>query len=418
MQGRSPSTRRLGVAIVGLGGAVATTAVAGVALLRQGLIGTEGLPLAGLPAELVGGLVAYEQIVFGGWDLCGDTVWQAAITHNVLPAAQLLPIQATLEALQPWQAVGNAQFCRNVGGEHRIIAPDHRGMVEIIHGQLQHFRHGQGLDNIVVINLASTERSNASSLPIYRTIEAFEQALDDNHPDIGPAMLYAYAAITAGAPYINFTPSLGADVPALVALAEQNGVPVGGKDGKTGQTMMKTVIAPALRSRALRVDGWFSTNILGNRDGEALADQASLQSKLNTKASVLDQILGYHVESHLVDIRYYKPRGDNKEAWDNIDVTGFLGQPMQIKINFLCRDSILAAPLVIELARLQDWAQQQGSGGVQEHVGAFFKLPQTADPALQPEHALHVQEQRLYQWLAMTHAEAETDDSLVHGHGA
>jgi myo-inositol-1-phosphate synthase len=400
MQLRADTPRRLGVAIVGLGGAVATTAVAGIELLRLGQIGTEGLPLAAADPQLTADLAPYDRIVFGGWDLSGDDLRQAAETHRVLEPEQLAAVGATLERIKPWPAVGNARFCRNIDGQHRITAPDHRGVIAIIRDNLQRFKAEAELDGVVVVNLASTERVIDLELPIYRSLPTFERALDDNAAEIGPAMLYAYAAITDGVPYVNFTPSVAADVPALIELAEREGVPVAGKDGKTGQTMMKTVIAPALRSRALHVDGWFSTNILGNRDGLALDDADSLKSKLATKGSVLDQILGYHVEDHLVDIRYYKPRGDNKEAWDNIDVTGFLGQPMQIKVNFLCRDSILAAPLVIELARLQDLALRRGEGGVQEQLGAFFKLPMTATADAQPEHALHVQEQRLYAWLA------------------
>jgi myo-inositol-1-phosphate synthase len=212
-------------------------------------------------------------------------------------------------------------------------------------------------------------------------------------------MVYAYAAIAEDAGYVNFTPSLAADVPALVAFAEQRGVPVAGKDGKTGQTMVKTVLAPAFRARALTVEGWYSTNILGNRDGLALDDPDSLNSKLQTKGSVLDSILGYPVEDHVVRIDYYRPRGDQKEAWDAIDLVGFLGQRMQIKVDFQCRDSILAAPLAVELARLTDLAQQRGEGGVQRQLGWFFKAPMTADGGV-PEHAFHRQEDVLLDWLA------------------
>jgi myo-inositol-1-phosphate synthase len=211
-------------------------------------------------------------------------------------------------------------------------------------------------------------------------------------------MLDAYAAIVEGVPYGNFTPSLAADIPALTRLADERAVPVAGKDGKTGQTFIKTVLAPAFRSRSLYVEGWFSTNILGNRDGLALDNADSLRSKLNTKGSVLDQILGYPVEDHLVNIQYYKPRGDNKEAWDNIDLVGFMGQKMQMKVNFLCRDSILAAPLVIEIARVLDLAKQRGKGGIQEQLGIFFKAPMT--PAgRREEHSFPVQERNLLDWL-------------------
>jgi len=211
-------------------------------------------------------------------------------------------------------------------------------------------------------------------------------------------MLYAYAAIAAGIPYANFTPSTAVDVPALLALAAQRGVPVAGKDGKTGQTTLNTVLAPAFRDRALKVEGWYSTNILGNRDGQALADPGSLASKQETKGSVLDAVLGYPVADHLVRIDYYRPRGDAKEAWDNIDLKGFLGQRMQVKVDFLCRDSILAAPLVVEIARVLDVAARRGHGGPLEELGAFFKAPLTRDGAA-PEHALHRQHDRLVAWL-------------------
>ena len=234
--------------------------------------------------------------------------------------------------------------------------------------------------------------------PALQTPEGFEAGLDADDAAIAPAMVYAYAAIMEGVGYGNFTPSLGADVPALIALAEQRGVPVAGKDGKTGQTMMKTVLAPAFRSRALRVEGWYSTNILGNRDGLALDDPSSLASKLSTKGEVLDSILGYQVEDHVVRIDYYRPRGDQKEAWDNIDLVGFLGQRMQIKVDFLCRDSILAAPLVLELVRLVVEAHRRGQGGPQDQLGCFFKAPVTSD-GNRPEHALHVQERALLDWL-------------------
>ena len=229
-------------------------------------------------------------------------------------------------------------------------------------------------------------------------MDAFERGLDANDAEISPAMLYAYAAITNGTPYGNFAPSHAADVRPLTMLAERLGVPIAGKDGKTGQTLMKTVIAPALRDRALHVDGWFSTNILGNRDGLALDDPRSLASKLGTKKNVLDQMLGYPVEDHVVHIHYYKPRGDDKEAWDNIDISGFLGEKMQIKINFLCKDSVLAAPLAIEIARVLDLAQQRGQGGVQEQLGLFFKAPQTSD-GRDPVHAFPEQQRALDRWL-------------------
>lgn len=403
--------RRIGVAFVGAGGAVATTAVAGIELLRSGDVGQDGLPLAALSRDLTEQLAPYENIVFGGWDLCGDDLSRAARNHNVLSESQLAKVSPALAEIKPWRAVGNAEFCRNIECTHVVAADDHRHAVDIIVKDLRQFQAENKLDSVIVVNLASTERRVDVDLPIFQTLQNFERALDDNDSRIGPAMLYAYAALSEQMPFANFTPSVAAEVPALIELAELEGVPVCGKDGKTGQTMIKTVIAPALRARALRVDGWYSANILGNRDGQALDDKDSLASKLATKASVLDQMLGYKVEDHLVDIRYYRPRGDNKEAWDNIDVTGFLGQQMQIKINFLCRDSILAAPIVIELARLLDCAMANGERGVQEQFGVFFKSPMTARPDDLPEHALHIQQQTLLDWLASVRQSQPSEES-------
>jgi myo-inositol-1-phosphate synthase len=390
---------RVGTAIVGLGGAVATTAIAGVELLRLGLAGTEGLPLAsGTLAHHAADLVDYDQLVFGGWDLCGDDLAIAAEGHGVLEPAQLAAAGPWLARHVPWPAVGDAAFCRNIGGSHQAMARTHRERVEQIRRDLDRFTAEQALDSVVMINLASTERVSEPGLAVLATPAAFEAGLDASDPAIGPALLYAYAAITAGVPYANFTPSLAADAPALVALSEQLGVPISGKDGKTGQTMVKTVIAPGLRSRALRVEGWFSSNLLGNRDGLALDDPDSLASKVATKGSVLDGLLGYTVDDHIVTIAYYRPRGDNKEAWDTVDLVGFLGQRMQLKLNFLCRDSILAAPLVIEIARLLDLAARRGERGPQAQLGLFFKQPMAAGDG-EVEHALHRQEDALRAWL-------------------
>ncbi len=394
---RPVGARRVGLAIVGLGGAVATTAAAGLELLRLGAAGPEGLPLAELEGQ-VAGLASYDDLVVGGWDLDGSDLAKAAEVHGVLDSRQLDLARQGLSRVTPWAAAGDAAFCRNVLGGNTVLAEGRRAQVDVIRQDLQRFRAEEGLGGCVVVNLASTERWPDLTAPALQTPEAFEAALDSDDPAVSPGMLYAYAAIVEGCGYLNFTPSMAADVPALTALAEQRGVPVAGKDGKTGQTMMKTVLAPAFRSRALRVEGWYSTNILGNRDGLALDDPNSLESKLNTKGSVLDSILGYPVEDHVVRIDYYRPRGDAKEAWDAIDLVGFLGQRMQVKVDFQCRDSILAAPLAIELARLTDLAQQRGQGGVQEQLGWFFKAPMTAVGGV-PEHALHRQERVLLDWL-------------------
>lgn len=391
---------KLGIMIVGIGGAVASTALAGIELLKNKKIGTEGLPLADLPENLTGAIVKYENLVFTGWDMNADDLAAAATTHNVLTLQQFSAVSEQLQATKPLPAVVNSAFCHNIEGANVFAADNHFAAVEKLREDVRRFKNDSGVERVVVINLASTESFVDKDSAIFATLENFERALGENSPEISPAMIYAYAAIGANVPYGNFTPSVAADIPALVEYAEKMGVPVAGKDGKTGQTFIKTVIAPGLKARALKVDGWFSTNILGNRDGLALQHPDSLKSKITTKGSVLDDILGYAVEDHLVDIRYYRPRGDNKEAWDNIDIIGFMGQPMQLKINFLCKDSILAAPLVIEIARLLDYAQARGMRGVQTQLSTFFKLPQVADDDRDtPEHAIHKQQQMLFDWL-------------------
>lgn len=388
---------RLGVAIVGLGGAVATTAVAGLELLRRGRVDTKGLPLAAARGM---GLIDYEALTFGGWDLFEDDLAKAARNHAVLTESQLEAVAPVLSQMRPWSAVSNPRFCKNVVGTSSKTSRTLREQVQAIREDLARFRQEQKVHRVVVINLASTERAVDLTQPKFLTPEAFEKALDANDPDIGPAMLYAYAAIADGTPFANFTPSIAADVPALLMLAHRNGSPLAGKDGKTGQTMLKTAIAPVLRDRALHVEGWYSTNILGNRDGEALNDPASKANKIDTKGAALDSILGYKVQDHIVHIQYYRPRGDNKEAWDNIDVVGFLGQPMQLKLNFLCKDSILAAPLVVELARTLDLAKRRGEAGVIDALGCFFKAPMTQNGG-PVEHAMAEQQRRLMSWLSL-----------------
>ena len=398
---------KLGIMIVGLGGAVASTAIAGIELLKNNKIGTEGLPLADLPENLTGGIVGYKNLVFTGWDMNADDLAAAATTHNVLTLQQFSHVSEELQSAKPLAAVVNSAFCHNIEGKNVFAAANHFAAVEKLREDVRRFRNESGADSIVIINLASTESFVDKDSEVFATLENFEKALGENSEEISPAMIYAYAAVGERIPYGNFTPSVAADIPAIVEYAEKMGVPVAGKDGKTGQTFIKTVIAPGLKARALKVDGWFSTNILGNRDGLALQHPDSLKSKITTKGSVLDDILGYAVEDHLVDIRYYRPRGDNKEAWDNIDIIGFMGQPMQLKINFLCKDSILAAPLVIEIARLLDYAQKRGEKGVQPQLSTFFKLPQVSDERTEtPEHAIHKQQQMLLEWLE-AHAETQ-----------
>ena len=392
----SARRERIGVALVGVGGAVATTAIAGIEMIKTGKNDRTGLPLAELS---VPGLADYRDLVFTGWDVNGDDLATAAEKHGVLDRDSLEAGGRGLKGIRPMAAVGSSRFCKNVDGENKFNAAGHREAVERIADDLARFKRESGVDRVVMVNLASTERYPDLDAPALQSLQAFEKGLDESDEAIGPAMLYAYAAIKAGSPYANFTPSVAADVKPLIHLARERNVAVAGKDGKTGQTFMKTVIAPALRSRSLHVDGWFSTNILGNRDGLALDDPNSLKSKLGTKKRVLDQMLGYPVEDHIIDIRYYRPRGDDKEAWDNIDITGFMGQRMQIKINFLCKDSILAAPLAIEIARCLGLADRRGQGGVQEQMGVFFKAPMMAN-GREAEHAFHTQETHLLDWMA------------------
>jgi myo-inositol-1-phosphate synthase len=384
--------RVLGIAVVGIGGAVGTTMAAGMDLLKKGMIDTTGLPLASFG---IGCLADYTDIVFAGWDLFPDHLAKAAENHDVLTHKQFVAAEEALKQIKPWPSVGDPRFLSLIDGENKIGDKRHRAVIEHLRGDLKGFR--EKCDSVVVINLASTEKLAAEGNEIFNSIASFEKGLNENSSDISPAMLYAYAAIAEGVPYGNFTPSVAADIPALIEFADKQGMPIAGKDGKTGQTFLKSVIAPALRSRALKVDGWFSTNILGNRDGLALSNAESLASKVKTKSSLLDDILGYEVEDHIVDIRYYRPRGDNKEAWDNIDIRGFLGQPMQIKVNFLCKDSILAAPLAIEIARCLDLAKERGESGIQEQLSVFFKMPMTKKSPL--EQAFHSQNELLLNWL-------------------
>jgi myo-inositol-1-phosphate synthase len=386
------SAGRTGVAIIGLGGAVATTAVAGVEQLRLGSTTTAGLPFAHR-----NDLIPYESLVFGGWDVHGDDLAKAAHVHRVLDPALIEAVASQMERIEPWPAVADPAWCRNAIGTNIAAIGPLRERVARIRDDLRRFREEQGLERVVVVNLASTEAWPDLTSAVLADIETFEKGLDADESVITPGMIYCYAAIVEGCPYVNFTPGF-TDVPALLELAERENVPVAGKDGKTGQTLIKTVLAPAFRSRALKVEGWYSTNILGNRDGAILDDPSSLASKLDTKGSVLDSILGYQVDDHVVRIDYYRPRGDAKEAWDNIDLVGFLGAKMQLKVNFLCRDSILAAPLVLELVRLLAEADRRGEGGPQEQLGYFFKAPVTR-VGQKPEHALHVQERVLLDWL-------------------
>ncbi len=408
----APAEGPLAVLLPGLG-AVSTTLIAGVELTRKGLaqpigsltqMGTirlgkrtdnrtplvrEFVPLAGIG-----------DLVFGAWDIFPDTCYQSALKAGVLDPAQLQQVRAELEAITPWPAAFDPAYVKRLGGPHIKKGANKLALAEQIMGDIERFRQRSGARRMVMIWCGSTE-SFLRAEDVHRNLAAFEAGLRANHPAIAPSMLYAYAALQLGIPFANGAPNLTADIPALVELANARGVPICGKDFKTGQTLMKTIIAPGLKARMLGLKGWFSTNILGNRDGEVLDEPSSFRTKEESKLSVLDVILraDLHPELygdyvHRVSIHYYPPRGDNKEGWDNIDVFGWLGYPMQIKINFLCRDSILAAPLVLDLALFLDLAQRAGMHGVQEWLSFYFKSPQTA-PGLYPEHDLFIQLMKL-----------------------
>lgn len=381
---------KLCVAVIGLGGAVGTTMIAGIELLKKGKISYTGLPLYHFKQ-----LIDYKDISFSGWDLFDCNLEDAARSHRVLSCQQIDEVSNSLRLITPLPAIADSNFLANISGKNIFQASSHLEKVEKIRSDIRLMK--QESQSLVVINLASTERLFETEDKTFASLSNFERALTENSSKISPSMLYAYAALSERVPYANFTPSVAVDIPAMIELSEKMQVPIAGKDGKTGQTFIKTVLAPALKARALKIIGWYSTNILGNRDGLALSDHESLASKVKTKSSVLEDILGYKVEDHIVDIRYYRPRGDNKEAWDNIDFLGFLEQPMQIKINFLCRDSILAAPLVIEIARCLELAQRKGEKGIQEQLSVFFKSPMTKRS--KPEQSFHKQVEMLEEWL-------------------
>ncbi|MEZ4294494.1 MAG: inositol-3-phosphate synthase [Polyangiaceae bacterium] len=395
--------KKLGVAIIGVNGAVASTVIAGTELMVRGLsprIGmlTEKSDVAGeSPISEAFDYAPLEDLVFGGWDLQFPNLYEAALTHQVLPKDQLEAIRSKLEEAKPWPAVFSQEYATNLRGDNIVTVKGMRAEVERIMEDLKTFQKKHDLDNVVMVNLASTEKYLELS-KVHTTPEAFEEGLDKNDPAIAPAMRYFYAAIKCGFPHANFAPSLS-NIPALAKLAEQHGVPYAGMDGKTGQTLLKTALAAMFRVRQLKVHGWYSINFLGNNDGLVLDAPSSNKTKVLSKASVLDSIVGYHVENHQVHIHYYKPRGDAKEAWDNIDLVGFGGVPMQMKINFLCQDSVLAAPLVIDLIRLLDQAKKAGEKGIQRQLSVYFKSPY-ASPGEQPMHDLFRQEKMLLDWVA------------------
>ncbi|MDT3404949.1 inositol-3-phosphate synthase [Mucilaginibacter terrae] len=402
-----PANGKLGILIPGLG-AVATTLIAGVEAVNKGLskpIGAltqmgnirlgkrtenrypkinEFVPLANL-----------KDIVWGGWDVYSDNVYEAAVNAEVLERSLLDSVKAELESVKPMKAAFDKNYAKNLDGTH-VKTGTRLDMANELIEDIKNFQEQNGLDRIVVLWCGSTEVYFEES-EVHQSIVAFEQGLANDDKLIAPSMLYAYAALKLGIPFVNGAPNLTVDIPALVELAKYTETPIAGKDFKTGQTLMKTIVAPGLAARALGVNGWFSTNILGNRDGYVLDDPDNFKTKEVSKLSVLEEIFKpeanpdlYGDMYHKVRINYYPPHGDAKESWDNIDIFGWLGYKMQIKINFLCRDSILAAPVALDLALFSDLAKRAGMSGVQEWLSFYLKSPQTA-PGLAPEHDIFKQ---------------------------
>ena len=403
----TPAEGKLGVLCVGLG-AVTTTFIAGVELARRGL----GAPIGSLTqmgtirlgkrtegrAPLIkdfAGLATLDDLVFAAWDPYPDDAYVSAQKAGVLEGRHLEPIGEFLRGIEPQAAAFDPDYVKRLEGTN-VKGGSKREVVEQLRADIRAFREREGVDRVVMIWSASTEVYVEPAEP-HLTIEAFEEAIDRDDPSIAPSMLYAYAALHEGVAFANGAPNLTVDAPALTKLADDLGVPICGKDYKTGQTLIKTVLAPMFKARMLGVNGWFSTNILGNRDGEVLDDPDNFKSKEVSKLGVLEHILQpetypelYSDLYHKVRINYYPPRGDNKEGWDNIDLFGWLGYSMQIKVDFLCRDSILAAPLMLDLALFLDLAQRAGMSGVQEWLSFYFKSPQVA-PGLYPEHDVFIQ---------------------------
>jgi myo-inositol-1-phosphate synthase len=392
---------KLGVIIVGINGAVASTLIAGVELMVRGLTPRIGMVTekgaANGPDSIATllDLAPLDDLVFAGWDVRFDNVYDGALHHKVLSRERLEPVRHVLEAIRPWPAVFSKPYAENVVGEHTLHLGSFRDEIRAITHNVEEFRRSREIDRVVMVNLASTE-SFLDLSPAHLTLEAFEEAIDRSDPSITPAMRYFYSANQLGIPYCNFAPSL-THVPALADHAMRTKTPFAGMDGKTGQTLLKTALASMFRVRQLHIEGWYSTNFLGNNDGLVLDAPGSNKTKVLSKSGALDSIVGYHAENHQVHVHYYKPRGDAKEAWDNIDLVGFAGIPMQMKINFLCQDSALAAPVVIDLVRLLDVAKRAGESGIQRQLSLFFKSPHHG-PGETPIHDLFKQEQLLLDW--------------------
>jgi myo-inositol-1-phosphate synthase len=407
-----PAEGKLGVLLVGLG-AVSTTFVAGVEAIKRDISKPIG-SLTQMGTIRLGkrtdnnvpmikdfaGLANLEDIVFGAWDIFEENAFDAAMNAGVLEKDLLNQVSEQLASLKPMKAVFDNRYVKRLDGKNVKTGKNKMDLAEQLMQDIVDFKQENNCDRLVMVWAASTEIYLETG-EIHESVEALEKAMYDNDENIAPSMIYAYAAIKSGIPFANGAPNLTVDIPALTKLAEDEGVPICGKDFKTGQTLMKTILAPGFKSRMLGLDGWYSTNILGNRDGEVLDDPENFKTKESSKLSVLDTILQpkvypdlYGDYSHVVRINYYPPRGDNKEGWDNIDIFGWLGYKMQIKVDFLCRDSILAAPLVLDLALFMDLAKRANLSGIQEWLSFYFKAPQTA-PGLYPEHDIFIQLKKL-----------------------
>jgi myo-inositol-1-phosphate synthase len=409
----APATGKLGVMVVGLG-AVATTMIAGVEAIRRGLakpigsltqmgtirLGKRTDNKSPLIKDFVP-LAKLDDVVFTGWDIFEDNVYESAAHAKVLDEKMLEQLKPFLETIKPLPAVFDQYYVKRLNGTHVKKGKNKRDLAEQLRADIQAFK--KTVDRVVIIWAASTEIF-IEPTAVHQSIEAFEKGLENNDIAIAPSQIYAYAALSEGVPFANGAPNLTVDFPAMVELSKRNAAPICGKDFKTGQTLMKTVLAPALKARLLGVRGWFSTNILGNRDGEVLDDPQSFKTKEESKLGSLDYIFQpelypdlYKNLYHKIRINYYPPRGDDKEAWDNIDIFGWLGYPMQIKVNFLCRDSILAAPIALDLVMFLDLAKRTPelrSLGIQEWLSFYLKSPQSA-PGLYPEHDLFIQSMKL-----------------------
>ncbi len=407
-----PAAGRVGVLLPGMG-AVATTFIAGVEAVNAGLSKPIG-SLTQMGTIRLGKrtdnrvpmlkdfvpLASTSQLVFGGWDPIPDNAYEAAKKAGVLEEKLLDALRPRLEPIKPMAAVFDTKYVKKLDGPNVKKGKNWADLAEQLRADIRRFKEEKKLDRVVMVWCGSTE-IYIEQKPVHESLKAFEAGMLANDPDISPSMIYAYAALKERVPFANGAPNLSVDMPAMIELAKEMRVPICGKDFKTGQTMLKTVLAPMFKARMLGVAGWYSTNILGNRDGEVLDDPESFKTKEVSKLGVLEHILQPELNPdlygnifHKVRINYYPPRGDNKEGWDNIDIFGWLGYPMQIKVDFLCRDSILAAPLVLDLALFLDFAERSGMSGIQEWLSFYFKSPQTA-PGLYPEHDLFIQLMKL-----------------------